>query len=251
MAVDTQTLIILGISMAGPILGSLAGVSFRPKEKLLLAMLSFAGGTMLAISFLQLIPESIAMCGPVPCGVGILIGLLAMLLLGQVTPHSQTPVPQAPGPASPARLKDASVMMIAAIFLHNFPEGIAMASAQRMPTPGKALLIAVALATHDIPEGICTSAPYYYATGRRLRAFLLSAGTAIPVLVGFFLGRFIFRDISGFAMGIIVGAVAGLMIYVSCEELIPTSQAGESPRFSMAALMLGILFVMALGAVQP
>ena len=246
MAVDTQTLTILGISMAGPILGSLAGVSFRPKEKLLLAMLSFAGGTMLAISFLQLIPESIAMCGPVPCGGGILIGLLAMLLLGQVTPHSQTPVPQAPGPASPARLKDASVMMIAAIFLHNFPEGIAMASAQRMPTPGKALLIAVALATHDIPEGICTSAPYYYATGRRLRAFLLSAGTAIPVL-----GRFIFREISQFAMGIIVGAVAGLMIYVSCEELIPTSQAGESPRFSMAALMLGILFVMALGAVQP
>ena len=52
---DTNTCTVLGISMAGPLLGSLLGVSFRPKESLMYAMLSFAGGTMLAISFLEMI----------------------------------------------------------------------------------------------------------------------------------------------------------------------------------------------------
>ena len=224
---DQQTLIILGISMAGPILGSLAGVSFRPRESLMLAMLSFAGGTMLSISFLQLIPESIAMCGVLPCGVGILIGLLLMLFLGELIPHAS---PAGLGlSGDPSRLEGISLLMIAAIFLHNFPEGIAMASGDSMPTPGKALLIAIAIATHDIPEGICTSAPYYYATGKRLKSFLLSASTAIPVLLGFFLGKYFFQGMSQFTMGIIVGSIAGLMIYVSCEELIPTSQTGKRP----------------------
>lgn len=248
---DAQTWTILGISMAGPLLGSLAGVSVRPREGALFAMLGFAGGTMLAISFLQLIPESIAMCGVLPCGAGILVGFLLLMLLGELMPHDHSPAPSAAGSAHSARIKDAAVMMIAAIFLHNFPEGIAMASAQTMPTPGKALMIALAIAVHDIPEGICTSAPYYHATGRRLRAFLLSASTALPVLLGFFLGRWMFRDISQFAMGTIIGSVAGLMIYVSCEELIPTAQQGRHPRLSLAALMLGIFFVLLLDLLGP
>lgn len=250
---DTKTWAILGISMVGPLLGSLVGVLVRPREGALFAMLGFAGGTMLAISFLQLIPESIAMCGVLPCGAGIFSGLLLLMLVGELMPRSHNPGSGLPSAASvhPARMKDAAMMMVAAIFLHNFPEGIAMASAQTMPTPGKAVMIALAIAAHDIPEGICTSAPYYHATGRRLRAFLLSASTAVPVLLGFFLGRALFRDISQFAMGTIIGAVAGLMIYVSCEELIPTSQMGKTPRLSLAALVLGIFFVMLLGLVGP
>lgn len=234
---------ILGVSLLGPLLGSLIGVAIRPAEWLLYAMLSFAGGTMLGISFLQMIPESILMGGTVSCVVGVVIGVLVMMLAGDLVGGVEHRSSSKHG-----KLETASIMMIAAIFLHNFPEGIAMAAGTQMSQGGKAMLIAIAIATHDIPEGICSSAPYYYSTGKRLRAFLQSASTALPVIAGFFLGKRIFAQINPYTMGMIVGAVAGMMLYVSCKELIPVSQSGRTPKVSMTALVLGVLFVVLLGS---
>lgn len=236
---------ILGVSLLGPLLGSLAGIAFVPGEKLLFSMLSFAGGTMLGISFLELLPESILLCGTAGCIVGIAIGVLTMLVAGEWLETAERHSGK-----SKSKLETASLMMIAAIFLHNLPEGIAMAAGTQMSGNGKAMLIAIAIATHDIPEGICTSAPYYYATGKRLRAFLQSASTAIPVVVGFVLGKGLFSNMGDYIMGIVIGAVAGMMIYVSCKELIPTSQSGNGNKLSMTALMTGIVFVVILGSLQ-
>lgn len=241
---STEDARILGISLLGPLLGSLCGIAFRPSERLLYAMLSFAGGTMLGISFLEMLPESLLLCGVVGTIAGMAVGVLLMLLAGDWLERVEQQGRQH------SKLETASLMMLAAIFLHNFPEGIAMAAGTQMSQSGKAMLIAIAIATHDIPEGICTSAPYYYATGKRLRAFLQSASTALPVLAGFFLGKGIFRDLNDFAMGCIIGAVAGMMIYISCKELIPTAQSGHGAKLSMAALMVGVVFVLLLGQLQ-
>ena len=239
---------VLAISLSGPLLGSLAGVMIRPRPSVMYAMLSFAGGTMLAISFLEMLPESLAMCGAPAAVAGILIGLLLMLLLTELFPRIKEQGTLED--AGRAEMENISLLMVAAIFLHNFPEGMAMASGASMSQSNKMLFLAVALAVHDIPEGICTSAPYYYATGRRLRAFLLSASTALPVVIGFFLGRWVFAGLNDFTMGTIIASIAGLMIYVSCEELIPTSQKGKYPRFSMTALMLGIILVVLMGMMK-
>lgn len=233
---------ILGISLLGPLLGSLIGIAIRPAEGLLYAMLSFAGGTMLGISFLQMIPESISMGSTTGCMLGVSIGVLVMMLAGDFVGGVERGVSK-----KHSKLETASIMMIAAIFLHNFPEGIAMAAGTHMSQSGKGMLIAIAIAAHDIPEGICSSAPYYYSTGKRLRAFLQSASTALPVILGFFMGKSIFNRINPYAMGMVIGAAAGMMIYVSCNELIPVSQSGKTPKLSMMALVLGILFVVVLG----
>ncbi|MEG1874800.1 MAG: ZIP family metal transporter [Angelakisella sp.] len=233
---------ILVVSLLGPLLGSLAGIAIKPRESILLSMLSFAGGTMLGISFLQMLPESLALCGITGCILGMSIGVLLMLAIGD---FAKTAERRAAGDRG--KLEATSLLMVVAIFLHNFPEGIAMAAGTQMSHSGKAMLIAIALAIHDIPEGICTSAPYYYATGRRLRAFLLSVSTAIPVICGFFLGKSIFAGMSRYAIGMMIGAVAGMMIYITCKELIPTAQGGRFKRISMAALMVGIIFVLILG----
>ncbi|MEG1942985.1 MAG: ZIP family metal transporter [Angelakisella sp.] len=233
---------ILGISLIGPILGSLIGIGIRPNESLLFGMLSFAGGTMLGISFLQMIPESIVMGGTASCMLGVLVGVLVMMLMGEIFAGWER------GGKSRHKLETASLMMVAAIFLHNFPEGIAMAAGMHMSQNSKAMLIAIAIAIHDIPEGICSSAPYYYSTGKRLRAFLQSAATALPVIAGFFMGKGLFSRINPYTMGMITATVAGMMIYVSCKELIPTSQSGKTPKISMAALILGIMLVLLLGS---
>jgi len=146
-------------------------------------------------------------------------------------------------------LKKTATYILFGIFLHNFPEGLAMGSGAATSIK-LSLTIAIAIAIHDIPEAICTSAPYYYATKKRMRAFLLSAATAIPTLLGFFLAYYIFKSIPEPVLGIVIAATAGLMIYIASDELIPTSCMKRQGRWShttIFSLIFGVLFVIALG----
>lgn len=233
---------ILVVAVAGPVIGSALGVAFTPGRRMTGDMLSFAGGSMLAISFLELLPESMNKCGLAGTAVGFAIGLLTMAALEGLFPHR-------PQGGQKGELERTSVLMILGIFLHNLPEGMAMASAGSMEDPRALVTVALAIAIHNIPEGICTSAPYYQATGRRLRAFLLSSTTALPMLGGYILGKTLLRGLSPYAMGILVASVAGLMIHISCGELLPAALEEEGrghPVRPMVWLAAGILFVMAL-----
>lgn len=202
---------------------------------------------MLAISFLELLPESMAKCGIAGTVTGFAIGLLTMAALESLIPRRPK------GPVRPSsdreELERASVLMILGIFLHNLPEGMAIASAGSMEDPRALVAVALAIAIHNIPEGICTSAPYYQATGKRLRAFLWSASTALPMLAGYLLGKTLLRGLSPYAMGVMVASVAGLMIHISCSELLPAAleeEGREHPIRPMLWLTAGILLVLGL-----
>lgn len=234
-----QEIWILAVAVAGPVVGSAIGVAFTPKGNTTGDMLSFAGGTMLAISLLELLPEAWGKSGFLGAALGVAIGLLVMSVLERLFPHH----------GEQGELERASVLMIVGIFLHNLPEGMAMASANSMADPRAIITVAFAIAVHNIPEGICTSAPYYLATGRRLRAFLWSSSTALPVLGGYLLGKTLLRGMQPYAMGVMVASVAGLMIHISCGELLPTAQEEEGkshPTRPIVWLVAGVLFVMAL-----
>ncbi len=138
-----------------------------------------------------------------------------------------------------------------AITIHNFPEGLATFLAA-LHNPGLGLAIAVAIALHNIPEGISVSVPIFYATGSRRMAFTYSllSGLAEPfgallayvVMLAFF-GR-------GFQpppplTGALFAGVAGVMVYISLDELLPTSRAYGRGHDSLLGLVSGML-VMAL-----
>ena len=139
-----------------------------------------------------------------------------------------------------------------AIGIHNFPEGLATFLAA-LEDPRLGLAIAVAIALHNIPEGISVSVPIFYATGSRRKAFLYSAlsGLAEPVGagIGYLALRFFFGGSSGAIpseiMGILFGSVAGIMVYISLDELLPTSRAYGKGHDSLYGLVAGML-VMAL-----
>ncbi len=138
-----------------------------------------------------------------------------------------------------------------AIGIHNFPEGLAtFLSALKDPNLG--LIIAVAIALHNIPEGISVSVPIFYATGSRKKAFLYSAlsGLAEPVGAGigylairFFFGGGSTVPIPPEIMGILFGAVAGIMVYISLDELLPTSRAYGKGHDSLYGLVAGMLLM--------
>lgn len=132
-----------------------------------------------------------------------------------------------------------------AIAIHNFPEGLATFTAA-LTDPSLGISVAVAIAIHNIPEGIAVSVPLYYATGSKKKAFKWSflSGLAEPVgaLVGFaFLSIFFNETI----FGILFASVAGIMVFISIDELLPTAQKYGEHHLSIYGLVSGMM-VMAL-----
>ncbi len=139
-----------------------------------------------------------------------------------------------------------------AIAIHNFPEGLATFLAA-LQDPALGLAIAVAVALHNIPEGISVSVPIFYATGNRKKAFWYSvlSGLAEPLGAGIaylVLRMFVGGDTGAIpdqVMGILFGGVAGIMVYISLDELLPTSRAYGKGHDSLLGLVGGMV-VMAL-----
>ena len=232
------------ISVLGPIIGSIIGVAKKPSLMYMCNMLCFAAGVMLGISFLELIPESIHISSVGICVAGIVMGALLMYGVDRIIPHIH---PELCTQEQGCNLQRTSTYLILGIFLHNFPEGMAIAIGAVTGTK-VSLIIALAIAIHNIPEGICTSAPYYHATGNRLKAFLVSSSTAVPLLIGYLLARYIFDSITPGVLGFIIGATAGLMIYITLDEIIPNSCAGND-HSTIFSLLTGIIFVILLGLI--
>jgi ZIP family zinc transporter len=135
-----------------------------------------------------------------------------------------------------------------AIAIHNVPEGLAtFLAALEEPSLGVAIAIAVAL--HNIPEGISVSVPIFHATGNHKKAFVYSllSGLAEPVGAGIAYPalRFLVRDTTGVippqVMGLLFGGVAGIMVYISLDELLPTGRAYGKGHDSLLGLLAGML----------
>lgn len=236
----------------------------------------FSAGVMLYVSFVEIFlkgGEALAAAYGPSTGEWVnvasffggmaLIAVIDAVIPGPENPHQLPSVQATAGvaeraPAPPtdegtrARLMRMGLFTALAIALHNFPEGLAtFLAALHDPTLG--IAIAVALALHNIPEGISVAVPIYYATGSRRKAFLYSflSGLAEPVGAGIaFLGLHLaFGGSDGVfppeVMGILFAGVAGIMVYISLDELLPTSRAYGRGHDSLIGLLAGMA-VMAL-----
>lgn len=132
-----------------------------------------------------------------------------------------------------------------AIAIHNFPEGLATFTGA-LADPALGMGIAVAVAIHNIPEGIAVSVPIYYATGSKKKAFFYSflSGFSEPVgaLVGYGLFYRYFNDIT---FGLLFASVAGIMVFISLDELLPTAEKYGEHHLAIYGLIAGMA-VMAL-----
>ena len=134
-----------------------------------------------------------------------------------------------------------------AIGIHNFPEGLATFLAA-LQDPSLGVAIAIAIALHNIPEGISVSVPIFYATGNRKKAFFYSFISGLAEPVGALLAYFALRLFVGGGdgvfppqvMGVLFGGVAGIMVYISVDELLPTSRAYGKGHDSLFGLVAGM-----------
>jgi len=138
-------------------------------------------------------------------------------------------------------LKRMGLFSALAIAIHNFPEGIATFTGA-LQDPALGVSIAVAIAIHNIPEGIAVSVPLYYATGSKKKAFIWSAlsGLSEPIgaVVGYFLLMQFFNELM---FGIMFAGVAGIMVYISLDELLPTAEKYGEHHIAIYGVISGMV----------
>lgn len=145
-------------------------------------------------------------------------------------------------------LKRTGLFTALAIGIHNFPEGFAT-FISAIDSIALGLPIALAIAIHNIPEGMAVSLPIYHATGNKKQAFWYATFSGLAEPIGALFGFFLLLPIMGDAtLGITFGIVAGIMIYISFDELLPAARVYGNAHTTILGLVLG-MFVMALSLV--
>ena len=171
----------------------------------------------------------------------LLIALIDKLLPSEENPHEVKLVEeQSEKPQSEQKLMRMGIFTAAAIAIHNFPEGLAT-FVSALQEPGMAIPVVAAIALHNVPEGIAVSAPIYHATGSKKKAFCYSflSGLAEPMgaVIGWLLLMPIMNDVLN---GIIFAAVAGIMVFISFDELLPSAREYGEHHLSIYGLISGM-----------
>jgi ZIP family zinc transporter len=232
----------------------LAFISKKFNPKFLSGALGFSAGVMIYVSFIEIFVkarESFSVSFGEPKGYwfttlaffgGIaVIALIDALIPSYENPHEIGNTHEIQDDASQKRLLRMGIFSALAIAIHNFPEGLAtFMGALKNPTLG--ISIAVAIAIHNIPEGVAVSVPIYYATKSRHKAFWLSFASGLAEPIGALLGYFILKSVfSESTFGIIFAGVAGIMVYISLDELLPTAEAYGEHHIAIGGLIAGMI----------
>ncbi|MGE5557709.1 MAG: zinc transporter ZupT [Bacillota bacterium] len=234
------------------IFGSLIGLFYRkPSPRFMGLTLGLSAGVMLIISFAELLPHSIETGGFGPAYLAFFCGLLLMLTVDFLVPHDFLGEHHKTGEKKQARLLKTGLFVALGMAIHNFPEGIA-SFAGGLQDLRLGAAIAMAVMIHNIPEGLAVSAPIFAATGSRKKAFLWSFLSGMVEPVGALLSAFILAPFFGpVLLGRLLAAVAGVMVFISLDELIPASYAyGEEHTTVIGAIIGMAIMVFSLGMLK-
>ena len=235
----------------------------RFSTKTLSFALGFSAGVMLFISLTELFAEANAGLGSafgertglMYTVLSFFAGIALIAIIDNMIPSKENPHEYSAAPSSAdggisegdsSKLMRLGLFSVIAIAIHNFPEGMAtFVSAMENPQTG--LSIAVAVAIHNIPEGIMVAIPIYYATRKKGKAvgnaFLSGIAEPIGGVAGYLLLSRIFdRSLNG----VVLGVVAGIMVYIALDELLPSAEKFGHHHLSIIGVIAGMAVMAAM-----
>jgi ZIP family zinc transporter len=213
-------------------------------ERLLGFLMGFAGGVMLVVSFLELFVESLSLLSHLDATFAFTVGSVLMMAIDLTIPHMEAGKWET-GIANPRMLKT-GLMIGIGISIHNFPEGIVVSAGfTHMPRLG--ILIAIIICLHNIPEGIATAVPLVAAGLSRRKAAWIALMSGITEPIGALVGAFLINALGGsdIIIGWSLGIAAGVMTYITVDELIPVAHEYSSTvnkHIISVGLLSGIIF---------
>jgi len=223
-------------------LGSLAAFFIKDfKHRHLSLLMGFSAGVMIQISFMELLFSAVVETGFLNANIAFFVGIATIAAIEFLIPHEYEEEKLTDKEKKNKRLMKTGLLVSAGIAIHNFPEGIiTLFGTIKDPHLGLVLLIAIAL--HNIPEGISVFMPIYYATKNRKKAFLWSLLSGISEPIGAIIGFFVlFPFINAFVLNLALAFVAGIMVFISFDELLPLSLSHGEAHLAITSLFLGML----------
>jgi ZIP family zinc transporter len=242
--------------MATGLGSALAFFAKRTNTKLLSAALGFSAGVMIYVSFVELLNNARndliehmgKLTGSWIATASFFAGILFIGVIDKLVPDFENPheahraeeMKETELAEKFRKLYRMGIFAAIAIAIHNFPEGLAtFMSAIKSPKLGIAICIAISI--HNIPEGIAVSIPIFYSTGNRKKAFVYSflSGLAEPLgaLIGYAILYWIFNDV---IFGIVLASVAGTMVFISLDELLPAAREYGHSHLAAYGLVAGM-----------
>jgi len=265
----------LGLALLLPVLaglsttiGSALGLLTRkPGPRMMSLSLGFAAGVMILISFVELLPNGVEVIGFLGGYAAFFGGMAAMYAVDLLVPHhymaeeqdGRASRPEAGhhrwrwrgahthhgGSVREGRLFRTATLVALGVTIHNFPEGIAT-FAGTLHDPRVGVAIALAIALHNIPEGLAISMPVYAATSSRTKAFLWSFLSGIAEPVGAVVAAlFLLPFLSEALLSVVLAAVAGVMVFISLDELVPVACSLGEQHLSILGVGVGMAIMAA------
>lgn len=223
------------------IIGGFLGVNKRVIAKIpISAVLAFAAGAMICVSIIDLLPEAMDSLSShlgvstalAACAVAVAIGAAIVYVIDSLLPHSNS-VRCTNNPPNDcgkqniigrAKLLRSGMIVTAIMAAHNIPEGIVTFTGALHDT-SLGISLALAIALHNIPEGMSIASPIYAATNNRAKAITYTVVAALAEPLGALMAYlFVIRTIPEHLFGLVFAATAGMMLYISLTELLPTAR---------------------------
>ena len=228
----------------------------KTNTRLLSVILGFSAGVMIYVSFIEIFFEAKSLLvdsfgeakGTWMTIGGFFAGMFIIALIDRLVPTYENPHEthlveemDTCNARSNGKLLRTGMFTAIAIAIHNFPEGIAsFTAAVREPSLG--IAIAIAIAIHNIPEGIAVSIPIYCATGSKKKAFSWSFLSGLSEPAGALIGYLILMPfMSDVLFGTLFAAVAGIMVFISFDELLPAAREYGEHHYSILGLIGGMI----------
>jgi len=236
---------------------TIAFFAHSTNTRFLSVSLGFSAGVMLYISLIEifskakisLISELGDRGGYWATVAAFFGGILLIAIIDRFVPEAENPhelkrIEDIDHPSEEFKKKKLlrmGLMSALVIGIHNFPEGVAtFIAALRDPTLG--IAIAVAIAIHNIPEGIAISVPVYYATGDKRKAFRLSFLSGLAEPAGALIGYLILLPfLNNIVFGVLFASVAGIMVYISIDELLPAAREYGQAHMAIYGVIGGMI----------
>ncbi|WP_108831772.1 zinc transporter ZupT [Aedoeadaptatus coli] len=229
-------------------------VSKSDNKKFLSSALGFSAGVMIFISFMEMMPmaqenfmktmadkQAQWMVLASFFGSMAVFGIISHLVPEADEPHEIKTEEEMEERSEELALEQVGLKSAIAIGIHNFPEGMVTFMTSLMD-PAMGLSIAVAIAMHNIPEGIGVAAPIYFATGDKKRALWLTFLSGVSEPIGAILAYLLLRPfLTPTLFGVVFGAISGIMVLISFDELLPASRAYGETHLSLLGLIFGMM----------
>lgn len=237
----------------------------RPSLRLLAFGLAFAAGAMVYVSLAEILPKATvaftcvhgARLGPAWATAAFLCGLLLIAVLDRLLPnphHSLDKDEPQRAADSAVHLRKVGLLTAIAIGAHNLPEGLATFFSS-LQSPALGLPLALAIAVHNIPEGVAIAIPVFAATQSRRLAIGISLAAGLAEPLGALIGYAVLGEaMSAASYGWVFGLIAGIMVFLSLDELLPAAKrhaAGHETVYGLIAGMALVAISVALFAWQP